>query len=216
MNTFRYVCGITLGATTETRIQNAAAQAIVHHGRSASGVDECGVSYWNPGRFDQLWTHMVRKRKLSTWMGILKTKLPMRVDDGLCECRHSRRKARGPPSPGIAWCQWYHLNPAYVILIWAQLYMFHILEWLLINACNNEDYAKIWTPCIFHAWRLCQYGVSHCSLVRFTMFCLKCIWMPEMCPAPRWIGYPAPRSPADSFVMAGPIRHGLLRACFIA
>ena len=23
--------------------------------------------------------------------------------------------------------------------------MFLILEWLLINACNNEDYAKIWT-----------------------------------------------------------------------
>ena len=23
--------------------------------------------------------------------------------------------------------------------------MFHILEWLLINACNNEDYPKIWT-----------------------------------------------------------------------
>ena len=23
--------------------------------------------------------------------------------------------------------------------------MFHILEWLLIDACNNEDYAKIWT-----------------------------------------------------------------------
>ena len=50
-------------------------------------------------------------------------------------------------------------------------------------------------------------------LVRFTLFCLKCIWMPEMCPAPRWIDYPAPRSPADSFVMAGPIRHCLLRAC---
>ena len=33
-----------------------------------------------------------------------------------------------------------------------------------------------------------------------------------MCPEPRWIGYPAPRSPADSFAMAGPIRHCLLRA----
>ena len=31
------------------------------------------------------------------------------------------------------------------ILIWEQLYMFHILQWLLINACNNEDYAKTWT-----------------------------------------------------------------------
>ena len=33
-----------------------------------------------------------------------------------------------------------------------------------------------------------------------------------MCPELRWIDYPAPRSPANSFVMAGPIRHGLLRA----
>ena len=34
-----------------------------------------------------------------------------------------------------------------------------------------------------------------------------------MCPEPRWIDYPAPISPADSFVMAGPIKHCLLRAC---
>ena len=34
-----------------------------------------------------------------------------------------------------------------------------------------------------------------------------------MCPEPCWIDYPALRSPADSFVMAGPIRHCLLRAC---
>ena len=38
--------------------------------------------------------------------------------------------------------------------------------------------------------------------------------MPGMCPDPRWIDYPAPRSPADSFVMAGPIRHCLLRAWY--
>ena len=41
------------------------------------------------------------KRKLSTWMGTSKKKLPMRFDDGLCECRHSGRKPRGPPSSGI-------------------------------------------------------------------------------------------------------------------
>ena len=45
------------------------------------------------------------------------------------------------------------------------------------------------------------------------MFCLKCILVEELCPESRWIDYPAPRSPADSFVMAGPIRHCLLRAC---
>ena len=37
-----------------------------------------------------------------------------------------------------------------------------------------------------------------------------------MCPEPRWIDYPAPRSPADSFVMAGPIIHCLLQACYSA
>ena len=31
------------------------------------------------------------KRKLLTWMGTSKNKLPMRFDDGLCECRHSGR-----------------------------------------------------------------------------------------------------------------------------
>ena len=35
---------VTLGATTETRRQNTAAQAVVHHGRSASGFDEFGGS----------------------------------------------------------------------------------------------------------------------------------------------------------------------------
>ena len=33
----------------------------LHHGRSASGVDERGVFYGNPGRFDQFWTKMVKK-----------------------------------------------------------------------------------------------------------------------------------------------------------
>ena len=28
-----------------------------------------------------------KKRKLSTWIGTSKKKLPMRFDDGLCECR---------------------------------------------------------------------------------------------------------------------------------
>ena len=42
MKTFRYVYGITLDATTETRRQNTAAKTVVHHGRLASGVDEFG------------------------------------------------------------------------------------------------------------------------------------------------------------------------------
>ena len=44
MKTFRYVHGITLGTTTGTHRQNTAAQTLVHHGRSVSGVDEVGVS----------------------------------------------------------------------------------------------------------------------------------------------------------------------------
>ena len=61
MKTFRYGYGITLGAATETSSKNTAAQAVVHHGRSASGVDECGELYRNPGRFDQFWTQMAIK-----------------------------------------------------------------------------------------------------------------------------------------------------------
>ena len=89
MKTFRYVYGITLGATTETRRQNAAAQAVVHHGRSASGVDEFGGSTEIRGDSINSGHRWSEKRKLSTWMGTSKKKLPMRFDDGLCECRHS-------------------------------------------------------------------------------------------------------------------------------
>ena len=73
MKTFRYAYGITLGAT-ETRRQNTASQAAVHHGRSASGVDECGVSYRNPGRFEQFWTQMVRKAEAIDVDGYLEEK----------------------------------------------------------------------------------------------------------------------------------------------
>ena len=95
--------------------------------------------------------------------------------------------------------------------------MYRTLEWLLFNACDNDDYAKIWTmqaSCGHHVFAHDGNRVSHCTvLILYTMFCLKCIWVPGMCPEPRWIDYPAPRSPADSFAMAGPIRHCLLRAC---
>ena len=45
MKTCRYskgLYGITLGSTAETHRQSTAAQAVVHHGRSASGVGEFG------------------------------------------------------------------------------------------------------------------------------------------------------------------------------
>ena len=42
---------------TETRRQNTAAQAVIRHRRSASGVGEFG----DPGRFDQCWTQIARK-----------------------------------------------------------------------------------------------------------------------------------------------------------
>ena len=62
------------------------------------------------------------------------------------------RKQRGSPSSGIFWCQWYHLNTAYVILIWAQLYapicFVPCSGYWLMHVTNNEDYAKIWTTCI--------------------------------------------------------------------
>ena len=72
MNTFRYVYGITLGATTETRRQNTAAQAIVHHGRSASSVDEFGGSTEIRGDSIYSGPRWPEKRKLSTWVGISK------------------------------------------------------------------------------------------------------------------------------------------------
>ena len=65
---------------------STAAQAAVQHGRSASGVDEFGVSYWNPGRFDQFWTQIARKAEAIDVDGYLEEKkLPMRFDDGMCE-----------------------------------------------------------------------------------------------------------------------------------
>ena len=68
----------------------------------------------------------------------------------------------------------------------------------------------IWTPCILLMTPI-EYPLH--SFSTFHYFLFKCIWVPGMCPEPRWIDYPAPRSPADSFVMAGPIRHCLLQAC---
>ena len=69
MKTFRYVYGITLGATTETRRQNTATQAVVHHGRSSNDeFDEIRGDSINAGH------RRSEKRKLSTWMGTSKKK----------------------------------------------------------------------------------------------------------------------------------------------
>ena len=123
MKTFRYVYGNTLCAIIDTRGQNISAQTVVRHGRSASGVDECGT---------------------------------------LTEIRG--------------------------------------------DSINSG-----------HRWPEKRYNspIVTTVLVLYTSFCLKCIEVPGMCPEPRWIDYPAPRSQADSFAMAGPIRHCLLRACII-
>ena len=88
MKMFRYVYGITLGATTETRRQNAAAQAVVHHGRSASGIDEFGGSTEIRGDSTNSGHRWPEKRKLLTRVGISNEKLTF-------------RKQRGPPSSGI-------------------------------------------------------------------------------------------------------------------
>ena len=52
--------------------------------------------------------------------------------------------------------------------------MFHMLEWLLINACNNEDYAKIWTRCHLNT----LYFASSSSFVSFTQLFPTCGRMP--------------------------------------
>ena len=58
-----------LRATTETRRQNSAAQAIVSHGRSESGVDEFWDSSEIRGDYINSGHGWPEKRKLSTWVG---------------------------------------------------------------------------------------------------------------------------------------------------
>ena len=83
--------------------------------------------------------------------------------------------------------------------------MFRTLEWLT----NNEDYAKIWTrPHLDTVYYLMTPIESHIvqGFSNLYYFLLKMHLGAEDVPAElRWIDYPASRSPADSFVMAGPI-----------
>ena len=72
--------GIGRNEVYRTRRQITAAQAVVHHGRSARGVDEFGqfaLPYINPGRFDQFWTQMARKAETIDVDGYLEEKTAM-------------------------------------------------------------------------------------------------------------------------------------------
>ena len=70
MKTCRYskgLYGITLGSTAETHRQSTAAQAVVHHGRSASGVGEFGGSTEIRGDSINSVHRWPEKRKQSRW-----------------------------------------------------------------------------------------------------------------------------------------------------
>ena len=81
---------------------------------------------------------------------------------------------------------------------------------VIMRIMRRSGPGLIWTPCILLMTPI-EYHLHSFNTFQYVLF--KCIGVPGMCPEPRWIDYPAPRSPADSFVMAGPIRHCLLRAC---
>ena len=86
----------------------------------------------------------------------------------------------------------------------------HRLMPVIMRIMRRSGPGLIWTPCILLTTPK-EYPLHRFSTFHYFLF--KCIRVPRMCPEPRWIDYPAPRSPADSFVMAGPIKHCLLRAC---
>ena len=63
-----------------------------------SNTEDQRVALMNVGSFTEIRGDSInsghrwsKKRKLSTWISTSKTKLPMRFDDGLCECRHYGR-----------------------------------------------------------------------------------------------------------------------------
>ena len=57
------------------------------------------------------------------------------------------------------------------------------MDWLLINACNTEDYATIWARPYLDTLLLLMTPVG--LVLFYTIFCLKCIWVPGMCTEPR-------------------------------
>ena len=89
MKTFRYVYGITLGDLLLKHADRALQHkplTDVHHGRSASGIDECGALTEIRAIRSILDTDGQKKKLyISTWMGTSKKKVPIRFDDGLCE-----------------------------------------------------------------------------------------------------------------------------------
>ena len=138
MKTFRYVYGITLDPTTETRRQNMSTtegQRVVL--MNLGSLTEIRGDSINSGH---RWSE---KRKLSTCMGTSKKNCPCDLMMGCASADITDGTARKsiirhslmPMIPSES--SIYHTNLG--------TNMCHTFEWLLINACNNEEYAKIWT-----------------------------------------------------------------------
>ena len=95
----------TLGSTlsTETRRQNTAAQPLAT--TEGQRVALMNLGYLTEIRGDSINSGHRWSEKNAEAIGVdgytSKKKLTMRFDDGLCECSHSGRKPRGPPSSGI-------------------------------------------------------------------------------------------------------------------
>ena len=92
MKTFRYVYGITLNLL----LLKHADRTLQH--KALFTTEGQRVALMNFGSLTEIRGDSINsghrwseKQKLSTWMGTSKKNLPMRFDDGLCECRHSGR-----------------------------------------------------------------------------------------------------------------------------
>ena len=90
MKTFRYVYGITLNLL----LLKHADRTLQH--KALFTTEGQRVALMNFGFLTEIRGDSINsghiwseKQKLSTWMGTSKKNLPMRFDDGLCECRHS-------------------------------------------------------------------------------------------------------------------------------
>ena len=130
-----------------------------------------------------------------------------------------RTEPRGPPSSGIvrskpmlpseySICHT-NLGTTIYILVCFISWSGHRLMPVIMRIMRRSGPGLTWTPCILLMTPK-EYPLHRFSTFHYFLF--KCIRVPRMCPEPRLIDYPAPRSPADSFVMAGPIKHCLLRA----
>ena len=102
---FRKMCGCVWGKKGLTCYQSDAkcrpirAGEHINAGRTLphkplSTTEGRRVALMNVGSFTEIRGDLInsghrwsKKRKLSTWIGTSKKNLPMRFDDGLCECR---------------------------------------------------------------------------------------------------------------------------------